>query len=418
MPLYARELAWFEEGNEKVLGLIAVDMTDDDYVYYVLGRDAKGRFRNVDFKISIATEDEATSLLEHKLIEHSALPADNFFQGDEKGKPLDFFTPLVASEKLNSVFKHFSAKKGYSPGRELMTQMMYYFQDLDGNFVKDFQTTGFDARLWELYLYATFTEVEYGLVRDHSVPDFHCRGLRGEFFVEATTVNPPANPVTFENEDDYFDHYVPMKFSGVLTDKLKKEYWKHEHVKGHPLLFAIQDFHAPGSMIWTSTPLVEYLYGFRQIEQETGDGGVEIVIQKVPDYQWGKKPPIPAGFFLQPDSENISAVLANPNGTITKFNRMGFLAGFGDPKIMMLRKGSCYRDGKAPEEFVDEVHAEGYKESWEEGLCVYHNPNALLPLSPDSFPNAAQFSAVDGKIIIEVPAYHPIASQTLIIDPV
>ena len=28
------------------------------------------------------------------------------------------------------------------------------FNDKDGNFVKDFQTAGFDARIWELYLHA------------------------------------------------------------------------------------------------------------------------------------------------------------------------------------------------------------------------------------------------------------------------
>ena len=39
---------------------------------------------------------------------------------------------------------------------------MHYFQDVDGNFVQQFQSTGFDARLWELYLYALFTEQGYG----------------------------------------------------------------------------------------------------------------------------------------------------------------------------------------------------------------------------------------------------------------
>ena len=39
MPLIAEEKAWFEEGNEKILGLLVFDLTDRDYACYILGRD-------------------------------------------------------------------------------------------------------------------------------------------------------------------------------------------------------------------------------------------------------------------------------------------------------------------------------------------------------------------------------------------
>jgi len=35
MALVARELVWFEEANEKILGLVALDLTDQDYVSHV-----------------------------------------------------------------------------------------------------------------------------------------------------------------------------------------------------------------------------------------------------------------------------------------------------------------------------------------------------------------------------------------------
>ena len=420
MPLYATELAWFQEGDERVLGLVVMDLQDNDYAYYTLGRDGTGKFRAVTIDVSIATEGEATDLLAKRLAEQAALPPEAFVQGDEKGKPLDFFKPLGDPTRLNPIFTQLATKKGNSPARDLLVAMMYYFRDVDGNFVQQFQTTGIDSRLWELYLYATFTEIGYGLIRDKPVPDFHCKGLRGEFFVEAVTVNPsvPVVALTAENEDAYFDNYVPMKFSSALTTKLAGEYWKHQHVAGHPLLFAIQDFHAQGSMIWSSTALVEYLYGVHQREELTPDGKIEVMSEKLPDYQWGNKDPIPAGFFLLPNSENVSAVMANPSGTIVKFNRMGYLAGFGDQNIRMLRKGTCYRNGQPPEDFLDEVHGNGYSETWEEGLSIYHNPNALVPLDPISFPNSAHFTFESGRIIINVPDYHPISSFTHIIDPV
>ena len=60
--------------------------------------------------------------------------------------------------------------------------MMHYFEDVDRNFIQQFQSDGFDARIWELYLYALLNELGYGLDRAHAAPDFHCQGLLGDFF--------------------------------------------------------------------------------------------------------------------------------------------------------------------------------------------------------------------------------------------
>jgi hypothetical protein len=49
----------------------------------------------------------------------------------------------------------------YSPARELIEAMMCFYDDTDGNFVEQFQTTAFDARIWELYIFAAFTELGY-----------------------------------------------------------------------------------------------------------------------------------------------------------------------------------------------------------------------------------------------------------------
>src|ERR1035438_476956 len=91
----ARELAWYEEANEKILGLIALDLPDQDYVCYVLGRDAKGRFRAVWLECSLDSQERATALLEQKLAEFANAPPEEFHQGDEVGRPVDFFTPIV-----------------------------------------------------------------------------------------------------------------------------------------------------------------------------------------------------------------------------------------------------------------------------------------------------------------------------------
>ena len=129
----ARELAWYEEANEKILGLIALDLPDQDYVSYVFGRDAKGRFRAVWLECSIKTQEEATEILQRKLAESAQLPAEEFYQGDEVGKPVDFFTPVVEAERQHPLFVVLISSRGYSPARALIGEMMHYFEDADGN---------------------------------------------------------------------------------------------------------------------------------------------------------------------------------------------------------------------------------------------------------------------------------------------
>lgn len=419
IPLSAQELSWHEEGDERLLGVVSLDLQDSDYLYTVLARDAKNRFRGVDLEINLASQQEAEKQLGQALVELSQLPAEEFHQGDEVGPPMDFFTAAVAPEATHPIFQRLVTQRGYSPALGLLKELMHYFEDADGNFVQQFQSTGFDARVWELYLYALFTELGYGLDREHAAPDFHCVGLPGDFFVEATTVNPsnPATNIEVTNKEAYFTHYVPMKYGSALFSKLKKGYWNLPHVRGHALIFAVQDFHAPRAMTWSNTALVEYLYGLRQLEKKRTDGGSEVISQRIENYEWeGKK--IPAGYFLQPDTEHVSAVVANPGGTITKFNRMGYLAGFGDRTIKMVQGGLCYRNRERnPVSFSREIDAPGYSETWCEGVSVYHNPRAYYPLPVHAFPGAAHHTARDDRILSSLPDFFPVGSTTVILEP-
>ena len=213
---------------------------------------------------------------------------------------------------------------------------------------------------------------------------------------------------------EYFSQYVPIKYGSALYSKLKKRYWELPHVAGQPLVLAIQDFHALGSMTWSNSALGEFLYGIRQTAAPNGTS--EVVSQRIDKYEWDGKTK-PAGYFLQPETEHISAVLANPSGTIAKFNRMGYLAGFGNRSIRMQRTGSCYRGSVHPETFTVSVDSPEYTETWCEGVSIYHNPNACRPLSDDAFPGAAHHTAQNGRILSNVPAFFPIGSATIVSEP-
>jgi len=316
---------------------------------------------------------------------------------------------------MATTFRELLEQRGYSPARGILDAMTYYFEDPDGNFVQQFQSTGFDARFWELYLYAAFTELGYALDRRHAAPDFHCVGPLGEFFVEATTVNPSDRPpeITEENREQYYSDYVPIKFASVLRSKLLKRYWERPHVQGKPLLLAVQDFHAKGAMTWSNTALREYLYGIRQNEDPAAPG--QIKPQLIEGYRWEGKEPVPAGFFKQAGSEHVSAVLANPEGTISKFNRMGFISKFGGRDVHMMRRGLAYQGGTSPQHFFREIAEAKYSESWCEGLEVFHNPTALVPLPEFSMLEAAHTTVQGGQIVSSHPPFFPVGSMTLIL---
>jgi hypothetical protein len=82
--------------------------------------------------------------------------------------------------------------QGWAAARTVIEHMMPWYNDVDGNFVEQFQTTGFDPRIWEIYLFATLTESGYLLDRTAPMPDFVAFGPAGPIAVEATTVKPPG----------------------------------------------------------------------------------------------------------------------------------------------------------------------------------------------------------------------------------
>lgn len=121
-------------------------------------------------------------------------------------------------------------------------------------------------------------------------------------------------------------------------------------------------------------------------------------------------------------AENVSAIIINPQGTLPKFNRLGYLAGFGDKRIRMIRNGfrcnDIDRSNPHPTPFVQQIHAPGYNETWVEGMVVLHNPSALIGLDPDLIPGARhEFLQNDGTIMSLVPEFHPLFSTTIIIPP-
>lgn len=414
-----QEFDWLATANERVLGLLGWDREDKDFSWVLLGRDEKAQYRAVSVKASLPSADEARRSLSEEMRKLADAPDAEFYQGDAIGKPVDFFSLVVAEEKLHPTFRHLQTSDAHSQSRELIAAMMRYHEDVDGNFVQQFQTTGFDARLWELYLFATFVELGYARETQHAAPDFFFTGVLGSLAIEATTANPPDKgtatlPEDIEERRAYLDNYVPIKLARVLREKLKKAYWRHPHMKDVPLVLAVQDFHSPGIMRAITYAATRYVYGY---DHTLRDGRVHA--ERITEHRY-KSAVEPSGFFNLPDAEHVSAVIVNPQGTLSKFNRLGYVARFGSRNIMMVKRGVRRAegdgDGQPLKPFAVEVHADDFAETWVEGMVVLHNSNAKIPLDPDMVPGAAhEFLMADGTLQSIVPDFHPLFSETIIL---
>lgn len=165
-------------------------------------------------------------------------------------------------------------------------------------------------------------------------------------------------------------------------------------------------------MSWSLYGLSEFLFGARKIRHLRDDGAVAFITEKL-EYHF--KEVTTSGFFSFKDAENISCVIANPGGTIAKFERIGLQAGFGNGKTKIVRGGFCLKAGDNPGPFTYIVGEDGYTETWIEGLSVFHNPNALHPLPITSIPAAAHFYVDNEELVGHAPGFHPIGSTSFVI---
>ncbi|MGW0634119.1 hypothetical protein [Nocardia salmonicida] len=422
------EIAWFESPCGHIIATVVVD-TDGQFSGVMLARDRLERFRYIAMTAFHYTPEEAVADL-HQTMERILPELDQHRdQGDESGQPVDFFVPLVAEDKLHPNFRRIATERGYAAAREIIGVMMRWHEDVDGNFVEQFQTSGFDTRTWELYLFAMLIESNLTVSHPRPAPDFLAQGLRGEFAMEATRVNPSVGPdgqpqklptpSTPEELKDYHKNYLPIRYAGPLTTKLGKKYWEREASTDKPLVFAIQDFHAPMSMIRSGHALAVYLYGLDHEAVRDKDGKLVIRPVEVTEHRWGTKT-VQSGFFSLPDSQHVSAVLFNSAGTITKFNRMGTAIGFGAEDVVLIRRGTSWDPNPDSTEPIPFLHfvTEGYPESWAEGMDIFHNPNAIHPLDPELLPMAAHHRLTAGQQIETTSAadWKPIGSTTSIIE--
>ncbi len=343
------------------------------------------------------------------------------------GKTL--FQPVVDSDKLNENFKLISTAAANDPSRRMLDEIYHYFEDPDGNFIEQFQTTGFDARFFELYLFAYFTRSGFSVNRTHPNPDFIVSQGDVTVAVEATTVNPSVSgtlasegknvkELTQEELKEYISNELAIRFGSPLYSKLQKKYWELEHCKDLPFVIAIEAFHDEESLIFSNLALTQYLYGLTHSAGWDQSGILNINHISIKEHKVGEKV-ISSNFFSQPDAKHISAIVFSNSGTNAKFARMGYQHGYGCNVISMRRDGYCLNpdpDAMDATFFSYNLDEPPSVEPWGQGLVVLHNPNCLHPISKGFFVNALELHLTkEEKLKAEYTDWHPFASKTFII---
>ena len=207
------------------------------------------------------------------------------------------------------------------------------------------------------------------------------------------------------------------------TNKDGLHYWEHEESKDKPFLLAIADFHkpadAPSSMTYTQSALWQYLYGQRVDWTFDENGRLVIIPQKIEQHQYGNKV-VPSGFFDDPLAVNVSAVLFSNAGTMSKFDRMGIVAGFAGADVRYFRVGlKLNPDPNAVTgiPFSVEVTASNYEEYWTDEIQVFHNPNTKYPLPFEVLTGATHHFFKDGRLRSWGPEGSILSSYTIIFQP-
>ncbi|MBC8770539.1 glycosaminoglycan attachment site [Arenibacter sp. BSSL-BM3] len=411
---FSEELEFYSNGNGGLLGLISLDIMDQDYYGCILSRDKSKQYRAELVTASVETIEEVRQWIDDKMSSNSIVFHDN------KHEYFDLFQNLDNEDNQHPNFKLLSSNIALSMAKETIKEVSYHYKDIDGNFIDQFQSiNGFDSRVWELFLFCFFREQFFSFKRNYNAPDYMVEKFNEEIAVEAVIVSRKteldSNAKNDKEIQEKLKNDVPLLFGNALFDKMKKKYWEKEHVKGKPFVIAIADFHDTMSMTWTFNSLSDYLYGYKY--EHSVDKSGELIVKpiKIGDYTKPNGTKIPSGFFFQPNSENVSAIIFSSCGTLSKFNRMGKQAELGSDIPTLIRTGTFYNHTPNADKpnFVTYKVDKGSKETWSEGTVVYHNPNAKIPLNPAFFDDkVAQCFFRDKLIHSKMPKYFPYNSFT------
>ncbi|EPC8060006.1 hypothetical protein ACR3FW_002151 [Yersinia enterocolitica] len=343
---------------------------------------------------------------------------------------MDLFTPQVATERLHPLVKQIIAEPVYHPAIKTINSWGAGILERRGEgdkFIKEFQTT-FNSSFWELYLNKAFIELGFNIDYSYESPDFHLIHSSGDHVnVEAVT----SNNIDNEKEEYYspsslngaaqidFDEFMDnssTRLIGKIRDKKnlfidngkkKHPYSKLPHVIGNPFILAIAPFDSLLSSGQNNRAINRILYGIDTLPDGT--------IKKIPTIRTKAGNTIDLGIFTNDSYKEISAIIFSTVGMFSKavieakipckvkatkyrqftFNEFKKLSDMGIEKLGKNLKEFENEDILLTFRYPSGNNVVGYdmyfcdsirhQEKHIDGLHIYHNPYASLPLKRQIF---------------------------------
>jgi hypothetical protein len=172
---------------------------------------------------------------------------------------MDLFTPLVNAQAQHPNFRSISSISQTANGFDCDVLMDWArgFEDRDGKFVKEFQTT-FNSSFWELYVFAVLKSRGLKVDFSYPSPDFVISdhgGLNIEAAVAlhaqgGTPEHMRAN-VTIPEDLNELNRDAILRLSNSISTKrreFEETYSMLHHVKDRPFVLAVAAFDRPHAL--------------------------------------------------------------------------------------------------------------------------------------------------------------------------
>jgi hypothetical protein len=300
---------------------------------------------------------------------------------------MDLFTPIVSEKEQHPNFRNTSKL----PNRfncEVINDWASGFQDRDGKFVKEFQTT-FDSSFWELYLFAVLKHFRLNVDFSVTSPDFFVTNSGG-ISIEATVAlhaqgsTPEYLKLGGEVPEDLneLNRQTILRIRNSLDAKQKKYsklYSSLGHVKNRPFVIGLTAFDGPFARLACQRAIEAVLYGYYVDEERFLREGGSLRGQPISSVTKDNLSEVSVGLFGREEFAWLSAVVFSSCAT---WGKVRALSSDPNPSIFFeaLRLNSS---GVVPH--IVRAQKAQYSESLLDGLRVYHNPSATHKLNVNTF---------------------------------
>lgn len=242
---------------------------------------------------------------------------------------MNLFETKLPDKRLHTSFRQIIQDPGAGPVREIIQSWAEGLLDRRGEqkkFVNEFQTT-FNSAFWEIYLNRAFAELGFKVDYTKASPDFSVECPSGyQFNVEAVISDRSQEQTRNPNQDQEAEFKLlnTLKLAGKIKDKRdiflgqkgsKSPYSTLDHVKGRPFVIAVAPFNSDHSLMQNNEIINRVLFGIEAPDQEALLTGIQ---KKVSSVSKPSGAPVELGIFTNDSYKEISAVIFSTTGTYGK----------------------------------------------------------------------------------------------------